>query len=108
MDGQSRDGPAVEFCGVSYELPSGRRLLSDLNLAVRRGETLVFLGRSGSGKTTTLKLINRLLEPTEGKVLIEGRATMDWDPIQLRRHIGYAIQDVGLFPHFTVERNVGL
>jgi len=98
----------VEFRKVGFCLDGGRQLLSDLNLAVRRGETLVFLGRSGSGKTTTLKLINRLLEPTEGKVLIEGRATMDWDPIQLRRHIGYAIQDVGLFPHFTVERNVGL
>jgi len=98
----------VEFRKVGFCLDGGRQLLSDLNLAVRRGETLVFLGRSGSGKTTTLKLINRLLEPTEGKVLIEGRATMDWDQIQLRRHIGYAIQDVGLFPHFTVERNVGL
>lgn len=66
------------------------------------------LGRSGSGKTTTLKLINRLLVPTEGEVLVEGRATTAWDPIRLRRGIGYVIQEVGLFPHFTVERNVGL
>jgi len=66
------------------------------------------LGRSGSGKTTTLKLINRLLEPTSGEVLVEGRRTTDWDPICLRRRIGYVIQEVGLFPHFTIARNVGL
>jgi osmoprotectant transport system ATP-binding protein len=98
----------IEFRGVSYRLDSGRPLLCDLNLQVRRGETLVLLGRSGSGKTTTLKLINRLLEPTQGQVLVEGRATTDGDPIRLRRRIGYVIQEVGLFPNFTVERNIGL
>jgi osmoprotectant transport system ATP-binding protein len=75
---------------------------------VRRGETLVLLGRSGSGKTTTLKLINDLVSPSSGQVLVEGRATTEWDPIRLRRGIGYVIQDAGLFPHFTVERNIGL
>ena len=99
---------AIEFCGVSYRLDGERVLLSGLNLQVRRGETMVLLGRSGSGKTTTLKLINRLLDPTEGQVLVEGRATRDWDLIRLRRRIGYVIQEAGLFPHFTVERNVGL
>jgi len=99
---------AIEFRGVSYRLETGRPLLSDLNLQVRRGETLVLLGRSGSGKTTTLKLINRLLEPTQGQVFVEGRATTDSDPIRLRRRIGYVIQEVGLFPNFTVERNIGL
>jgi osmoprotectant transport system ATP-binding protein len=79
-----------------------------LNLEVQRGETLVLLGRSGSGKTTTLKLVNRLLLPTGGQVRVEGRSTLDWDQIRLRRRIGYVIQEVGLFPHFTVERNVGL
>ena len=98
----------IECRGVWYRLNSGRPLLADLNVQVKRGETLVLLGRSGSGKTTTLKLINRLLEPTAGEVLIEGRRTTDWDPIRLRRRIGYVIQEVGLFPHFTVERNVGL
>ena len=108
IDMASQPDVVIEFRGVSYCLDGGRALISDLNLQVRRGETLVLLGRSGSGKTTTLKLINRLLEPTEGQVLVEGRATREWDPIHLRRSMGYVIQEVGLFPHFTVERNVGL
>jgi len=99
--------PAIEFRNVSFQ-SGGRPLLSELSLAVKRGETLVLLGRSGSGKTTALKLINRLLEPSAGEVLVEGRATPAWDPIRLRRHVGYVIQEVGLFPHFTVERNVAL
>src|SRR5580704_14028752 len=102
------NGIAIEFRDVSYTLPSGQRLLSDLSLAVRRGETLVLLGRSGSGKTTTLKLINRMLEPSAGEVQVEGRSTIEWNPIRLRRSIGYVIQEAGLFPHFTIERNVGL
>jgi osmoprotectant transport system ATP-binding protein len=68
----------------------------------------VLLGRSGAGKTTALKLINRLLEPSAGQVLVEGRSTLEWDPIALRRHIGYVIQEIGLFPHFTVEQNISL
>jgi len=102
------DAPVIEFRAVSFELPSGPPLLSGVNLGIHRGETLVLLGRSGSGKTTALKLINRLLEPTAGSVQVEGRATQEWDPIVLRRRIGYVIQEVGLFPHFSVERNVGL
>src|SRR5437773_4434472 len=99
---------AIQFRNVSYRLENGRELLHDLNLEIRRGETLVLLGRSGSGKTTTLKLINRLLAPSAGEVLVEGRSTREWDVIRLRRMIGYVIQDVGLFPHFTVARNIGL
>ena len=98
----------IEFRGVSFRAANAHLLLSDLSLNVRRGETLVLLGRSGSGKTTTLKLINRMLEPSMGTVQVEGRTTLDWDPIRLRRSIGYVIQEAGLFPHFTVERNVGL
>ena len=98
----------IEFRNVSFHLENGRELIQDLNLTVLEGETLILLGQSGSGKTTTLKLINRLLEPTSGEVLVGGRATTAWDPIQLRRRIGYVIQEIGLFPHFTVERNVGL
>jgi osmoprotectant transport system ATP-binding protein len=100
--------PVIEFRHAGYKLPNGRVLLRDLNLVVQRGETLVLLGRSGAGKSTALKLINRMLEPTEGAVLVEGRATVESDPIELRRHIGYVIQEVGLFPHFTVEQNISL
>jgi osmoprotectant transport system ATP-binding protein len=99
---------AIEFRNVSFRLPSGRTLLYDLNLSVNQGETLVLLGRSGCGKTTTLKLINRLLDPTDGQVLVDGKPTTEWDPIRLRRHIGYVIQEIGLFPHFTIEENVGV
>ena len=99
---------AIEFVNVTYRVNGNRTLISDLNLSIRRGETLMLLGRSGSGKTTTLKLINRLLEQSEGKVLVDGRSTAEWDVIQLRRHIGYAIQEAGLFPHYTVEDNVAL
>jgi osmoprotectant transport system ATP-binding protein len=104
----TQGGYALEFRAVTYRLPSGAALVSGLNLSVTRGETLVLLGRSGSGKTTTLKLVNRLLEPTEGEILITGHPASSLDPIQLRRGIGYVIQDAGLFPHWTVERNIGL
>jgi len=99
---------SIEFADVSFRLPDSRTLLSDLTLQVNRGETLVLLGRSGSGKTTTMKLINRLIDPTEGEVRVEGKSTLAWDPIQLRRRIGYVIQEIGLFPHLTVEENVGV
>jgi osmoprotectant transport system ATP-binding protein len=84
------------------------QILSELNLQVEKGETLVLLGRSGSGKTTTLKLVNRLLSPTTGEVRVKGVPNAESDVIRLRRGIGYVIQDVGLFPHFTVQRNIGL
>jgi osmoprotectant transport system ATP-binding protein len=105
---QTAPNPAVEFRNVSYHYNSGQNLLHDLTLDVRRGETLVLLGRSGSGKTTSLKLINHLLVPTAGEVRVDGRATRDWDVITLRRMIGYVIQEIGLFPHFSVARNIGL
>ena len=97
----------VQFHNVTYSLPNVT-ILSDLNLTVERGETLVLLGESGCGKTTTLKLVNRLLTPTSGEVMVEGKSTTSWDPIELRRRIGYVIQEGGLFPHFTIARNVGL
>jgi osmoprotectant transport system ATP-binding protein len=99
---------AIEFRGVSYRLEGGRALLADLHLAIASGETIVLLGRSGAGKTTALKLINRLLEPSQGEILVGGRPQADWEAVRLRRSIGYVIQDVGLFPHWTVERNVSL
>lgn len=97
----------VEFRRAAYAI-NGRPLLDDVSFQIEAGETVVLLGRSGSGKTTTLKLINRLLEPTSGEVVVEGKRTAEWDPIRLRRRIGYVIQEIGLFPHFTVERNVAL
>jgi len=103
-----KDGCALECRNVGYRLPSGATLVCDLNLTARPGETLVLLGRSGSGKTTTLKLINRLLEPSSGEIFINGCASSSLDPVQLRRSIGYVIQDAGLFPHWNVARNVAL
>ncbi len=105
----SNTQPVVQFRAVSYAPPGASvPIIADLNLEITRGETLVLLGESGCGKTTTLRLINRLLVPTTGAVLVEGRATTEWDAIELRRRTGYVIQEAGLFPHFSVARNVGL
>ena len=103
-----QNGAAIEFRDVSFGLPGSPEMVHDLSLAIPRGEMLLLLGRSGSGKTTSLKLINRLLTPTRGEVHVEKRATTEWDVIKLRRGIGYVIQEAGLFPHFNIERNIGL
>ena len=99
--------PLIEFRDVTCRI-GGRDVLRGFNLTVNEGETMVLLGRSGSGKTTVLRLINRLLSPSAGEVIVDGRPTTGQDPIRLRRGIGYVIQETGLFPHFTVARNVGL
>jgi osmoprotectant transport system ATP-binding protein len=98
---------AVEFRNVTLSI-NQNALVSNLNFQIRKGEALILLGRSGSGKSTTMKLINRLYRPTEGQVVFDGKSTTEWDEIKLRRKIGYVIQETGLFPHFTIERNVGL
>jgi osmoprotectant transport system ATP-binding protein len=103
----SQNQIAVEFKNVTLHRLE-RNLVSNLNFTIHQGEALVLLGRSGSGKTTTMKLINRLLLPTQGEILFNRIPTHEWDEIKLRRKIGYVIQETGLFPHFTVERNVGL
>ena len=99
--------PFVEFEDAGFRV-DGRAILRGFSLAVAEGETVALIGRSGSGKTTALKLVNALLVPTGGEVRVAGRATTAWDPIRLRRQTGYVIQEVGLFPHLTVGRNVGL
>jgi osmoprotectant transport system ATP-binding protein len=99
---------AIEFRDVSFQTPQGRTLLERINLTIEAGTTTALLGRSGSGKTTLLRMVNRMLEPTSGSVLVSGRLSSETDLIQLRRGIGYVIQETGLFPHFTVERNVGV
>ena len=98
---------SVEFRTVNFQIGDAM-ILDDLNLRIYKGETLILLGESGCGKTTTLKLINRLIEPTNGEVLVEGKATTDWNAINLRRRIGYVLQEAGLFPHYTIAENVAL
>jgi osmoprotectant transport system ATP-binding protein len=97
---------------IVFEAVRARRgeriVIQDLSLEVASGETVALVGRSGAGKSTLLKLINKMLEPERGRVLVDGRDTRDWDPTQLRRRTGYVLQEVGLFPHMTVARNVGV
>jgi len=100
--------PAVEFRDVSFTRPGGLRVLDGFNIAVEPGEVVALVGRSGAGKSTLLKLVNRLLDPDSGEVIVEGRSTRDWEPIQLRRSVGYVLQDVGLFPHMTIASNIGV
>jgi osmoprotectant transport system ATP-binding protein len=99
--------PALEFRDATFRIGE-RTILNKLSLTVEEGATLVLLGRSGSGKTTALRLVNGMIMPSSGEVLVQGRSTASWDKIRLRRSIGYVIQEAGLFPHFTVARNVGL
>ena len=112
MTAQPAGEPIIEFRNVTYRLGDGnggfRHILRSLSLTVFRGETVVLLGRSGAGKTTALKLINRLLEPSDGEVRVEEKSTLLWDPVLLRRGIGYVIQESGLFPHYTVGENVAI
>ncbi|HEU4889963.1 MAG TPA: ATP-binding cassette domain-containing protein [Vicinamibacterales bacterium] len=100
--------PAIQFDAVSYTQPSGARIFDELTLGVDAGEVLALVGRSGAGKTTLLRLVNRLAMPQSGRVMVGERDTREWDPIRLRRSIGYVIQDVGLFPHMTVADNIGI
>ena len=99
----------VDFEKVSYTPPGQtRQVLKQFSLSIESNETVVLLGRSGSGKTTALKLVNGLLMPTSGEIRVEGKPTIEWDPVALKRRIGYVIQEAGLFPHFTVRQNIAL
>jgi len=99
---------AIEFRDLSFAIPQGRLLLDSISLSVEEGTTAAILGRSGSGKTTLLRTVNRMILPTSGEILIHGKSVSAFDLIRLRRNMGYVIQETGLFPHFTVERNVGV
>src|ERR1700744_3986941 len=98
----------AEFAQVSFTVEGGRQLLSDISLTVEAGTTTALLGRSGSGKTTLLRTVNALVRPTSGRVLVGGQDIAEADVIALRRGIGYVIQEAGLFPHMSIERNVGM
>ncbi len=100
--------PAIEFRGVSFARSGAPPILDRFSLTVAAGDVLALVGRSGAGKSTLLKLINRLLEPDAGVIFVEGRDTREWEPIQLRRRVGYVLQDVGLFPHMSVADNVAV
>lgn len=97
---------AIEFRDISLRTADGRVLLDHVSLRIEAGTTTAILGRSGSGKTTLLRMVNRLVEPTSGTVLVNDREVRELDPIELRHSTGYVIQETGLFPHFTVARNV--
>src|SRR3954454_9161554 len=97
----------IRLDGVSKRFPNGTVAVQDLSLDVGEGETCVLVGPSGCGKTTTMKMINRLVEPTSGRILLDGEDVTKVDPVKLRRRMGYVIQQVGLFPHLTVAENVG-
>ena len=97
----------VSLVGIRF-CYGAQPVLDDLHLEVGAGESVALVGRSGAGKSTVLKLINRLLLPEAGSVAVEGRDTRQWDPIRLRRRIGYVLQEIGLFPHLTIEDNVAL
>ncbi|HEY4358133.1 MAG TPA: ATP-binding cassette domain-containing protein [Acidobacteriaceae bacterium] len=98
----------VEFAQVSFTVEGGRSLLNDVSLTIAPGSTTALLGRSGSGKTTLLRTVNALVRPTGGRVLVGGQDVSQADVIALRRGIGYVIQETGLFPHMSIERNVGM
>lgn len=98
----------LKFEKVSKVYKGGNKAVNDLSLEFEKGEFICFIGPSGCGKTTTMKMINRLIEPTSGKIYINGEDIMKKDAVQLRREIGYVIQQIGLFPHMTIEENITL
>lgn len=93
---------------VSKTYRGGKKAVNNVNLKIAKGEFICFIGPSGCGKTTTMKMINRLIEPSAGKIFIDGENIMDQDPVELRRKIGYVIQQIGLFPHMTIQQNISL
>lgn len=98
----------IEFKAVNKRYDDGHMVLKNLNFTINEGEITVLIGPSGCGKTTTMKLINRLITPSTGEILLQNQDISHMDPIQLRRKIGYVIQNIGLFPHMTIAQNIGV
>lgn len=98
----------IQFKGIHKQYPDGYQALKNINLELKEGEITVLIGPSGCGKTTTMKLINRLINPSSGSILIHGKDISTLDPVKLRRKIGYVIQNIGLFPHMSIAKNVGV
>ena len=98
----------LKFENVSKIYQGGKKAVDNMNMHIREGEFIVFIGPSGCGKTTTMKMINRLVKPSKGKILINGEDVMEKNIVQLRRSIGYVIQQIGLFPHMTIGENIAL
>ena len=98
----------IEFQNVSKIYKGGKVAVEDVNLSFEKGEFICFIGTSGSGKTTTMRMINRMTDPTQGKILIDGKSIQEIDPVELRRQIGYVIQSIGLMPHMTIRENITL
>jgi osmoprotectant transport system ATP-binding protein len=105
--GQDRSAASITFDGIGKTYPDGTVAVGEFSLEVRAGELAVLIGPSGCGKSTILRMLNRLIEPSRGRILIDGTNILDQDPVELRRHIGYVIQNVGLFPHQSIRTNVG-
>ena len=98
----------IEFQNVSKIYKGGKVAVEDVNLSFEKGEFICFIGTSGSGKTTTMRMINRMTDPTQGKILIDGKSIQEIDPVELRRQIGYVIQSIGVIPHMTIRENITL
>ena len=98
----------IKFENVTKQYDAGSVALNNIDLEINKGELVTLIGPSGCGKTTTMRMINRLIEPTSGKIYIDGEDVSKIDPVELRRNIGYVIQQIGLFPHMTIEQNIAL
>ena len=96
----------IEFENVSKVYPGNQVAAKDINMSFERGQFIVFIGTSGSGKTTCMRMINRMIEPTNGRILIDGKDIAKMDAVELRRRIGYVIQQIGLMPHMTIYDNI--